>query len=160
MMDNTLWNKQKNWLRFWWLALFLFGFAWLYYFIEVKFPVLPFKQYVFVAWLTFIVALKYAFHLRFSWFGTKQKLKLLGIGLIPFLIYWIYRNLSYFLIQVDEDSIKPILSKYVSDDSILEWHSFYVNIFLGIHLGAILALLFLFFRLVKSVWRYHNYKKI
>ena len=138
----------------WWVVTFIILGA-------VLFPILSkIGEYRFlIPNVVFIIVsitfTRYLFQLTHTFLGRRQKLKALVMLMSLPLIAYIVQSLHNFQTYIDENGMGGLLSQipFEDQDSL---GTFIQTEYIFFGVGALMAIIVLFFRLVISIWRFRN----
>jgi len=109
--------------------------------------------------LVFMVAVRYIFFLRHSWLGTRQYLKVAMVFLGIWGIFLLINAIHDFRVFADETGMESVMG-HLPDADYTALSQFTHNSVLFFGVAAVIATAVLIFRLIISVWRWHNHRQI
>ncbi|MCF8237913.1 MAG: hypothetical protein K9I85_07130 [Saprospiraceae bacterium] len=108
--------------------------------------------------VVFMFSIRYLFFLRHSWLASKQIAKIALFFLCIWGAFYLVDHIHDFQIFTDEDGLNTFL-KHLSNAEYTSLERFIKAEMIFFGTGSVIAVIFLAFRLVISVWRWHNLRK-
>jgi hypothetical protein len=149
--------QQKLRIQFeliWWVITILLLLGVLYPIYRVN-PAYPFWGANVIFIILFVTAARYLFFLRHAFFGRIQWAKILLILIIFPLTFYLVNEINFFQTTLDEEGPEYILGQALVSEN-LQLIGFIRAQYILFGVGSVIASVALGFRLLISLWRYHN----
>ena len=138
----------------WWIVTLVILGGVLYPIYRVA-PDYPFWIPNIVFIVVFITAARYIFLLRHTWLARPEKPKLLLMLLALPLFFYLVNEINYLQTYLDENTFEGFLG-HLSGKRLLSMTKYIRSEMLFFGVGAIIAIIVLFFRLLRSIWLVRN----
>lgn len=142
-------------LEFFWLLLVVSVFGLVAAPIYLKLPAFPFfsMNLLFVA--VFIIAIRFIFHLQYTFLAKRQVLKIAFFFLSIPAVFYLVSCVFFFKTYLDEEGIQALVGSlpYGEQSSMAGYIQAEMLLF-GV--GSVIAMVVFAFRMLVSVWRFHN----
>lgn len=142
-------------LEFFWLLLIALVFCLVAGPIYLKLPGFPFfgLNLIFVA--VFVTASRYIFHLRYTFLAKRQALKIAFFFASTPAVFFLIGRVFFFKTFLEEEGIQALVGDLpYPEQSPMAGYIEAEMLLFGV--GSAIAMIVFAFRMVLSVWRYHN----